>query len=248
MDPKSTKNRPKVNPKIEAAKHMFSDALFNDFTWFLASFSDQNQREFAPRVKYVEKRKTFQNTAWASKNQGFASPKWTKKKREIVSKSLRTKKTSKSCRICRLAERLGLVWGAENERFAHILRSFSKRSKNWFAVTLGLAANQAKAAGLGGFRLSPWSFKVLGLLDLLLVALILLVSFSKGRNWLESVPTWIWKRTKPNFCFPMRSRTWSLEISPNFHKNHAKIDKILYKILLIEIARRRFAILSIFMI
>ena len=93
-------------------------------------------------------------------------PRNEQKKRKIVSKSLRTKKTSKSCRICRLAERLGLVWGAENERFAHILQSFSKRSKNWFAVTLGLAGNQVKAAGLGGFRLSPWSFKVLGLLSL----------------------------------------------------------------------------------
>ena len=143
------------------------------------------------------------------------------KKRKIVSKSLRTKKTSKFCRIFRVAERPGLAEGAENERFAHILQSFSKRSKNWFAVTLGLAGNQAEAAGRRGFRLSPWSFKVLGLLslslclsvsvsvyvsvsvsvsvslslclsvDLLLVALILLVSFSKGRNWLESVPTWI---------------------------------------------------------
>ena len=126
-------------------------------------------------------------------------PRNEQKKRKIVSKSLRTKKTSKSCRICRLAERLGLAWGAENERFAHILQSFSKRSKNWFAVTLDRAGNQAEAAGRRGFRLSPWSFKVLGLLslslclsvDLLLVALILLVSFSKGRNWLESVPTWI---------------------------------------------------------
>ena len=125
MDPKSTKNRPKVNPKIEAAKHMFSDAFFNDFTWFLTSFSDQNQREFVPRVKYVEKRKTFQNIAWASKNQGFASPKWTKKARnriKIVAGKKNVKKLSNLLACGASGARLG---SRKREIWAHFAKCLS---------------------------------------------------------------------------------------------------------------------------
>ena len=155
MDPKSTKKRPKVNPKIEAAKNMFSDAFFNDFTWFVASFSNQNQREFLPRVKYVEKRKTFQNIAWASKNQGLASPTWTKNAKNRV-KIAANKKTSKSCWIF-------AVFGASRARLGGQKREICEHFVKVFEASKKLACSYpapCRKPSQGG---GPWRFSTVSL-------------------------------------------------------------------------------------
>ena len=47
------------------------DAMFHDLARFWASFSSQNRYKIGSRTEDLENRKTLQNTAWASKNQGF---------------------------------------------------------------------------------------------------------------------------------------------------------------------------------
>ena len=78
----------------------------------------------APELEDLEKRKTLQNIAWASKIQGLARPKRIKKRKKRVGIAARKNDVKKSDNF-RFAEPFGLVLGAENVRFSQVWRHFS---------------------------------------------------------------------------------------------------------------------------
>ena len=76
---KSIKHRKNVPQKIDAKKVWCLETIFQKIIGFSGPFWSQNPSKIDSEVKSFEKRKTFQNTAYASKNQGFAFPKLTEK-------------------------------------------------------------------------------------------------------------------------------------------------------------------------
>ena len=72
---KSIKHRKNVLQKIDTKKCWFLETIFQKNIGFSSPFWSQNPSKIDSEVNNFEKRKTFQNIAWASKNQGFAFPK-----------------------------------------------------------------------------------------------------------------------------------------------------------------------------
>ena len=90
----------------------FFDTFFNDFHRFSASFWSQNRCKIDLRAEDHEKRKTFQNTGWASKNQGFASAKAIKNYEKSSSICHARKNMLKHCKPIDFSKLFGLLGGA----------------------------------------------------------------------------------------------------------------------------------------
>ena len=138
------------------------DAMFHDLARFWASFSSQNRYKIGSRTEDLENRKTLQNTAWASKIQGLGSQK--------TMENHRRKASDGDCEKKRLKISKNVIFGAPGDRFGSrkrkICEDFAESKRERFFEAMEPAARQPKSAGLGALRLSPWSFKGLGLLSL----------------------------------------------------------------------------------
>ena len=65
-------------------KVWFLETTFQQIIGFLSAFWSQNPSKIDSEVNNFEKRKTFQNIAWASKNQSFAFQKLTENHEKIL--------------------------------------------------------------------------------------------------------------------------------------------------------------------
>ena len=109
----------------------------------------------------LAKRKTLQNIGRGSKNQGSGSQKTKKNHRKNASGG-DSEKIGPKIRKKTIFGALGARFGSPKWKF---FESFYEVFRSLFRDAMGPTATQAKSAGLRALRLSPWSFKGLGLLD-----------------------------------------------------------------------------------
>ena len=126
------------------------------------AFGTKIGEKSALELEDLENRKTLQNIAWASKNQGLASQKTMKNRRRKASDGDSEKKRLKNAKKA--------IFGAPGPRFGSpkrkIFADFSIFSEPCFATPWAVPANRPESAGRGVLGLSPWSSKWLGLLSL----------------------------------------------------------------------------------
>ena len=97
-----------------------------------------------------------------------------KKQRQIIEKTLRAatpKKSAPKIRKKTIFGVLGARFGSPKWKF---FESFYEVFRSLFRDAMRITATQAKLAGLRSLRLSPWSFKGLGLLSLSLSVSLLI--------------------------------------------------------------------------
>ena len=116
----------------------------------------------ALELEDFEKRKTLQNTAWASKNQGLGFHKTMQNRRREASDGDSEKKRAENSKNA-IFRAPGARFGSPKRKISACLALFFKPC---FATPWDLPQSRPKAARLGALRLSPWSFKGLGLVSL----------------------------------------------------------------------------------
>ena len=119
------------------------------------AFGTKIGEKSALELEDLEKRKTLQNTAWASKNQGLASQKTMKNHRRKASDGDSEKKRPRNAK--------NAIFGAPGARFGSpkrkIFADFSIFFATCFATPWAVPGNRPGAAGRGALGLSPWSSK-----------------------------------------------------------------------------------------
>ena len=109
----------------------------------------------------LAKQKTLQNIRRGSKNQSSGSPKTKKNHRKHASDG-DSEEIGQKIRKKTIFGALGARFGSPKRKF---FGGFSHFCEDRFATPWKSPARRPKAPGLGALRLSPWSFKGLGLVD-----------------------------------------------------------------------------------
>ena len=129
--------------------------FFTIFLRFGPLFGTKIGEESALELEALEKRKTLQNTAWASKFQGSGFRKTMKNHLKNASEGDSEKEQPQNAKKT--------IFGAPGGRFGSpkrkIFGGFCEIFRSSFCDVMETAATQAGLAGLGGLRLSPWSLK-----------------------------------------------------------------------------------------
>ena len=158
MDPKSMKKRAKIDLKIDAAKHARSDAISYDLARFSTSFWKQNRWEMDPRPWRSRETKNLAKHWQGQQKSRFELPNNYEKSFKKRFRRRLWKNRPKNSAKYDFRSPWGSFWEPNSKDFAKFFEAC-------FATPWDSPRNRLKSAGLRSLRLSPWSFKGLGLLD-----------------------------------------------------------------------------------
>ena len=136
--------------------------FFTIWFYFGRRFGTQIGEKSALELPGLAKRKSLQNIGRGSKNQGSGFQKTTKNHRKNASEGGSEKDRPENVKKT-IFGALGALFGSPK---CKIFQGLAKFFEACFATPWELPTNRPKSSGLGAWRLSPWSFKVLGLLSL----------------------------------------------------------------------------------